>query len=110
VYGLPTELLEEWVARWRRFDWRRAEREVNRFEHFRAKVAGTPLHFVRRRGVGTDAAPLLLVHGWPWTFWDLHETVDPLADPGAHGGDPGRRVRRRGRVAARYNVLAPGRT
>ena len=32
--------------------------------------------------------PLILTHGWPWTFWDLAEMIDPLADPGAHGGDP----------------------
>jgi pimeloyl-ACP methyl ester carboxylesterase len=32
--------------------------------------------------------PLVLTHGWPWTFWDLHKVVGPLADPAAHGGDP----------------------
>jgi microsomal epoxide hydrolase len=32
--------------------------------------------------------PIILSHGWPWTFWDLHSVIGPLADPGAHGGDP----------------------
>ncbi|MEV1004519.1 hypothetical protein [Nonomuraea sp. NPDC050202] len=30
----------------------------------------------------------MLTHGWPWTFWHWSKVVDPLADPGAHGGDP----------------------
>ena len=29
-----------------------------------------------------------LTHGWPWTFWHWSKVIDPLADPGAHGGDP----------------------
>ena len=32
--------------------------------------------------------PLILTHGWPWTFWDLHKVIRPLADPAAFGGDP----------------------
>ena len=32
--------------------------------------------------------PIILNHGWPWTFWDLHKVIRPLADPAAFGGDP----------------------
>ena len=32
--------------------------------------------------------PLVLTHGWPWTFWDYERLIRPLADPAAHGGDP----------------------
>ena len=32
--------------------------------------------------------PLLLHHGWPWTFWDVRKVIGPLTDPAAHGGDP----------------------
>jgi pimeloyl-ACP methyl ester carboxylesterase len=32
--------------------------------------------------------PIVLTHGWPWTFWDYARVITPLADPGAHGGDP----------------------
>jgi pimeloyl-ACP methyl ester carboxylesterase len=42
---------------------------------------------MRRPGVGPDPTPLLLTHGWPWTFWHWSKVVDPLADPAAHGGD-----------------------
>jgi pimeloyl-ACP methyl ester carboxylesterase len=46
-----------------------------------------PMHFVHRPGNGPAPVPLLLLHGWPWTFWDWHASVDALADPVAHGGD-----------------------
>lgn len=32
--------------------------------------------------------PLILTHGWPWSFWDFKDVIGALADPGAHGGDP----------------------
>ena len=31
--------------------------------------------------------PLILTHGWPWTFWDFHKVIGPLSDPAAFGGD-----------------------
>jgi pimeloyl-ACP methyl ester carboxylesterase len=86
--GVPSEVLREWVAAWADHDWRAAEADLNRFEHYRATVDGQPIHFIHRRGTGPDPVPLILTHGWPWTFWDWHATIDALADPRAHGGDP----------------------
>ena len=31
--------------------------------------------------------PLILSHGWPWTFWDYHKIIGPLSDPARYGGD-----------------------
>ena len=31
---------------------------------------------------------MVLTHGWPSTFYDFDKVIEPLADPGAHGGDP----------------------
>ena len=30
----------------------------------------------------------MLTHGWPWTFWDFAEVIEPLAHPERFGGDP----------------------
>ncbi|MEV5323205.1 alpha/beta fold hydrolase [Nonomuraea sp. NPDC052634] len=46
------------------------------------------VHFMRRPGAGPDPVPLILSHGWPWTFWHWSKVVDALADPAAYGGDP----------------------
>jgi pimeloyl-ACP methyl ester carboxylesterase len=51
-------------------------------------VGGVPVHFIRRPGSGPAPIPIILSHGWPWTFWDYSKVIEPLADPAAHGGDP----------------------
>jgi hypothetical protein len=34
------------------------------------------VHFMRRPGAGPDPVPLILSHGWPWTFWHWSKVVD----------------------------------
>lgn len=83
--GYLAELVDYWINE---YDWRRWEAELNRFNHFRVGVDGIPIHFIREPGVGPAPIPLVLSHGWPWTVWDYAALIRPLADPGAHGGDP----------------------
>jgi pimeloyl-ACP methyl ester carboxylesterase len=40
------------------------------------------------RGKGPAPIPLMLTHGWPWSFWDFHKLIGPLTDPAAYGLDP----------------------
>ncbi|MEV0129287.1 epoxide hydrolase [Dactylosporangium sp. NPDC050688] len=88
-YGVPPAQLRALVEHWaHRYDWRAAERAINAYEHYRADVGGVPVHFMRRPGAGPSPTPLILSHGWPWTFWHWSKVVDALADPAAHGGDP----------------------
>jgi pimeloyl-ACP methyl ester carboxylesterase len=88
-YGVHRAYLQQLVDYWRTdYDWRKAEARINAYEHYRVEVEGVPVHFMRRPGVGPNPTPLILTHGWPWTFWHWSKVVDPLADPAAHGGDP----------------------
>jgi pimeloyl-ACP methyl ester carboxylesterase len=88
-YGTSREYLEAFTSYWLKdYDWRAAETAINRFDHYRVQLDDVPVHFIRKRGLGPQPIPLLLSHGWPWTFWDLAEMIEPLADPGAHGADP----------------------
>lgn len=88
-YGTNARTLRELVDHWRDgYDWRAQEAAMNRHEHWRVQLDGIPVHFMRVRARGPKPLPLILSHGWPWTFWDLHRVVGPLADPAAHGGDP----------------------
>ena len=89
VYGVERGYLEELVDYWRtQYDWRAQERAINAFSHFRTAIDGIPIHFIHERGRGPNPIPLILSHGWPWTFWDYHKLIGPLTDPAAHGGDP----------------------
>jgi len=86
-YGVNGDYLRSLVDYWMNdFDWRAQERAINRFDHFRATVDGVPVHFIFKAGKGERRIPLILSHGWPWTFWDYHELIDPLTDPLGHGG------------------------
>src|SRR5579863_9443599 len=87
--GVPGAALRRLALRWADgFDFKAAEVAVNRLPHYRATIDDIDLHFVHRRGVGKSALPLVLTHGWPWTFWDYVKTIEPLADPGRYGGRP----------------------
>lgn len=58
---------------------------MNAYEHYEVSVAGVPVHFMRKPGRGARPVPLILTHGWPWTFWHWGKVIDPLADPAEVG-------------------------
>ena len=90
-FGMDDTVLREFVRYWRDdFDWREAERAINRFPQFMVEVEpGVPIHFVHVRGKGKTVVPLVVTHGWPWTFWDWNAQIGPLTDPAAYGLDDG---------------------
>jgi pimeloyl-ACP methyl ester carboxylesterase len=89
AYGTHFETLKELVDYWQNgFDWRRQEREINRFSHYKTTIEGIPIHFIHQPGKGPRPIPLILSHGWPWTFWDLNKVIRPLSDPASFGGSP----------------------
>jgi pimeloyl-ACP methyl ester carboxylesterase len=88
-YGTNSAYLKEIVDYWiNQYDWRKHEREMNTFSHYKTTIEGMPIHFIHEPGKGPKPIPIILSHGWPWTFWDLNKVIRPLADPAAFGGDP----------------------
>jgi pimeloyl-ACP methyl ester carboxylesterase len=88
-YGIGTDYMHSLVEYWADgFDWRAVERRLNEFVHHRVEIEGVPIHFVREPGKGPNPIPIVLSHGWPWTFWDWSKVIRPLADPAAFGSDP----------------------
>ena len=88
-YGVEAGWLREMVDYWRdQYDWRAQEAAMNALPHYRVTIDEVPIHFVHVRGKGPHPTPLVLTHGWPWTFWDFRELIGPLTDPAAYGGDP----------------------
>lgn len=84
-YGANLDYLRDLVAYWAdRFDWRAQEDRLNSLGNFRAVVDGLSVHFVHERAWGESAAPLLLLHGWPGTSYQMLKLVPLLT-----GGDLG---------------------
>jgi pimeloyl-ACP methyl ester carboxylesterase len=88
IYGTNLLYMKELIDYWRtRYDWRAQERELNRFDHFKAEVDGLRIHFIHQRGMGKNPRPLMLVHGWPGSFYEFHQLIPLLTDPVANGGE-----------------------
>lgn len=75
---LSHRLGEHWLHR---FDWRAVEARIGRFANHRETIDGIDLHFVHHRSSRPDALPLLLIHGWPSSFLEFLEVIEPLAEP-----------------------------
>jgi pimeloyl-ACP methyl ester carboxylesterase len=70
------------------YDWRNCEAKLNALPQFTTKIDGVEIHFIHVRSQHEDALPLIMTHGWPGSVIELLETVGPLTDPTAHGGQP----------------------
>jgi microsomal epoxide hydrolase len=85
--GTNLAYLRELVTYWRTtFDWRAAERRLNQLPQFKTTIDGVEVHFVHQRASRADATPLIFIHGWPGSFWEVTKIIGPLTDPAAHGG------------------------
>src|ERR671915_417020 len=61
--GVPVAWLRGLADYWRTgYDWRSAERELNRFPHFTTLIDGQRIHFMHVRSPEPDALPLILTH------------------------------------------------
>ena len=88
-YGSNLKYMMELVEYWRTdFNWRAQEKLINSFDHFMVDVEGQAIHFIHERGTGPNPMPLILTHGWPGSFFEMHKIIPLLADPASHGGDP----------------------
>jgi microsomal epoxide hydrolase len=89
-YGTDLRYLQALVEYWRtRYDWRAAERTLNRFRQFTASVGDIDVHFIHEPGNGPRPLPLLLSHGWPGSVWEFHQLIPRLTDPASFGADRG---------------------
>jgi pimeloyl-ACP methyl ester carboxylesterase len=88
-YGANLEYMQELATYWQNdFDWRAQEAMLNQFDHFRADVDGMGIHFIHEVGTGENPIPLLVMHGWPSSSWQMYKIIPMLTDPASYGGDP----------------------
>ena len=85
-YGIPLAVVKKIVEYWRdRFDWREAERKLNRLPQFRMEIDDRAVHYLHVKGVDADSAPLILTHGWPGSFVEMYKVIPMLTDPERNG-------------------------
>lgn len=89
-YGISIDYLQELVTHWQhKYDWRKQEASLNRFAQFKADVDGVAIHFIHERGKGANPIPLLLLHGFPDSFYRYHKVIERLTNPASFGSKSG---------------------
>ncbi len=87
-YGAPLGYLKELAGYWKSsYDWRKHEARLNQLSQFTTTIDGTNIHFVHVRSREPKALPLIMTHGWPSSFVEFLEIIDPLTNPRDHGAD-----------------------
>jgi pimeloyl-ACP methyl ester carboxylesterase len=85
--GVQLATLRELARYWStEYDWRKCEARLSALPQFTTEIDGVEIHFIHVRSRHENALPLIMTHGWPGSVIELLETVGPLTDPTAHGG------------------------
>jgi hypothetical protein len=85
TYGAPKWAVEPILNVWRNeFDWEESRAEMARWHHVKANIDGVGVHCVHETSHQSGAIPIMLLHGWPSTFYEYHKVIEPLRD-GADG-------------------------
>lgn len=83
-YGVDLQWLKSLRDKWLfDFDWTVVEEKMNAFPHFTATIEGVNMHFMHQMSSRPDAIPLLMLHGWPGSFWEFHKIIPLLTEPPA---------------------------
>jgi pimeloyl-ACP methyl ester carboxylesterase len=87
--GVQLATLQELARYWTsEYEWRKCEARLNALPQFTTEIDGVEIHFIHVRSRHENALPLIMTHGWPGSIIELLETVGPLTDPTAYGGNP----------------------
>ncbi|ODT90157.1 MAG: multidrug MFS transporter [Sphingobacteriales bacterium SCN 48-20] len=87
AYGTDPRYLKELLTYWdENYDWRKQEEELNKYPQFTTAIDGIAIHFVQAKGKNKNSRPLLLIHGWPDSFYRFHKIISMLNE-GEHSFD-----------------------
>jgi len=77
------ELVRYWAVG---YDWRKAEAKLNALPQFMTNIDGVDIHFIHVRSRHSNAAPVIITHGWPGSVFEQIKLIEPLTNPTAFGG------------------------
>uniref|UniRef100_A0A3Q3FNS4 Epoxide hydrolase 1 n=1 Tax=Labrus bergylta TaxID=56723 RepID=A0A3Q3FNS4_9LABR len=83
-YGFNSTHLKKVVSYWRHeFDWNKQVAVLNKYPHFKTKIEGVDVHFIHVRPPHREnqtVLPLMLVHGWPGSFYEFYRILPLLTE------------------------------
>jgi hypothetical protein len=72
-YGPSLEWVNKLKNFWQdKYSWPEAQKKISEWHHFTTEIENLKVHFIheKARTRQNKAIPLLLVHGWPGTFYE----------------------------------------
>ena len=95
-YGINPDYMRELTEYWRtKYDWRKQEKILNTYKHYKTKINGIKIHFLHFQPElreGQRIVPIMRVHGWPGSFYEFYKVIPKIVassteDPDGDG-DP----------------------
>lgn len=81
MFGTNLDYMKSLTDYWlTQYDWRDAEARLNAMPNYKVRIGEVDLHFVHKPSRKRDAPALLLLHGWPDSFYRYHKVIDALAE------------------------------
>uniref|UniRef100_A0A5S6R3Z0 Epoxide hydrolase n=1 Tax=Trichuris muris TaxID=70415 RepID=A0A5S6R3Z0_TRIMR len=88
-YGLTGDIVTKIRNYWlNEYDWRKVEGRLNALDHYQTEIEGLSIHFIHQKpppGKYSRVYPILLVHGWPSSFFEYVKLMRMLTDPLGEG-------------------------
>ncbi|XP_027222530.2 epoxide hydrolase 1 [Penaeus vannamei] len=87
TYGFNSDTLVKVVDYLRHeYDWRKGEKRLNKYAHYKTRLEGLDIHFLRAKAStqypkDVKVVPLLLIHGWPGSFVEFYDLLPLLTAP-----------------------------
>ena len=79
-YGFSTEWSTDLYRAWTdKYDWREQEKLIYQWDHFMTELEGINIHFIHHRSQAPNAIPILLVHGWPGSFYEFSQVINTIS-------------------------------
>ena len=69
------------------FSWKEAETKIKKWSHFTTVIEDLTIHFIHQQSFQQTKIPLLMLHGWPGTWYEFAQMIDPLTKPETQNAD-----------------------
>jgi hypothetical protein len=95
-YGPSLSWIKKLYDYWlHEFKWEKAQAQISGWKHYMTEIEGLKVHFVHEKskggekGMGRKMVPLLMVHGWPGTWFEFQNVMKPLLEGESEGEEGG---------------------
>ncbi|QRV92990.1 epoxide hydrolase [Ceratobasidium sp. AG-Ba] len=77
--GIGLDWLKDRQTEWTEvYDWDKEEDKLNQFNHSLVDIGDQTVHFIHQRSSNPNSIPVLLIHGWPGSFYEFNQVIMPL--------------------------------